>query len=132
MKTFYEKAWAKVGLEKYAILDLRFDRQIIATRKGAGTIGIDTAQAKLWMQRLMKENPQTDSLGFSLPTLGVEPEGADSAHIATIIDQPPTDSIKLDSDSITKKISIANKKNNMNKQKTTNNKPVIKKPKVHL
>jgi cell division protein FtsQ len=133
LKTFYEKAWAKVGLEKYAILDLRFDRQIIATRKGAGTIGIDTAQAKLWMQKLMKENTQqTDSVGFSLPALGVGPEGADSAHIATIIDQPPTDSIKLDSDSITKKISIANKKNNMNKQKTTNNKPVIKKPKVHL
>ena len=131
LKTFYEKAWAKVGLEKYAILDLRFDRQIIASRKGAGTVGIDTAQAKLWMQKLMKENPQTDSVGFSLPALGVELEGADSAHIATIIDQSPIDSIKLDSNIIIKK-ATTNKKSNINKQKTTNNKPVIKKPKVHL
>ena len=85
------------------------------------------------MQELMKKNTQqTDSVGFSFPTLGAEPDGADSTHIATIIDHPPTDSIKLDSDSITKKISITNKKNNMNKQKIANNKPVIKKPKVPL
>lgn len=134
LKIFYQKAWLKTGLEKYAILDLRFNKQIVATRKGAGTTHIDTLQTQQWMQKFIQQHPQQiDSLSFISPPLG-DLEGAiDTATIANTIDQTPIDTIiKSDTNTHIKNKLTFNKQTKNNKQKLPTNKSVIKKPKVHL
>lgn len=131
LKIFYEKAWAKVGIEKYEKLDVQFYRQIVATRKGAGTVGVDTAQAKQLMQNLINDLQKQAIDTSELHTTSTPFINIDSAHIATILDQQPEDSIKINN-SITKKPIVSNKKIKHNKQKSITNKTIIQKPKVHL
>jgi len=54
--TFYKQVWTKVGLEKYASIDVQFKGQVIATRKGTWTTNIDSAEVKKALDSLKANN----------------------------------------------------------------------------
>lgn len=45
LKAFYQQAWKKLGFEKYAILNLEYAGQVVATRRGAYNPQVDTSRA---------------------------------------------------------------------------------------
>lgn len=51
--SFYKQVWVKVGLEKYALVDVQFKNQVIATRKGAWTINTDSTAVKQAIDAMM-------------------------------------------------------------------------------
>ncbi|TDH22985.1 hypothetical protein EXU57_18135 [Segetibacter sp. 3557_3] len=54
--TFYQEVWTKVGLEKYSKIDVQFNGQVVATRKGEGSSMVDSVKAKAAYERLMQDN----------------------------------------------------------------------------
>lgn len=52
---FYKQVWAKAGFEKYSVLDVRFNGQLVATKRGVGNSLIDTSAAMQLFQQSEKE-----------------------------------------------------------------------------
>lgn len=44
--SFYKQVWAQVGLEKYEKLDVQFEGQVVATKRGSDYSGYDSVRAK--------------------------------------------------------------------------------------
>ena len=42
---FYKQVLSKVGFERYSVIDVQYDGQVVAVRKGEGYIVSDTAKA---------------------------------------------------------------------------------------
>ena len=57
--TFYKQVWAKAGFEKYERIDVQFDGQIVATRRGATKPFLDSAKA---MQQLNSNADNADAM----------------------------------------------------------------------
>lgn len=51
--SFYKQVWAQVGLEKYEKLDVQFDGQVVATRRGSNYNGYDSARAKQALNNML-------------------------------------------------------------------------------
>ncbi|MFY7899201.1 MAG: cell division protein FtsQ/DivIB [Chitinophagaceae bacterium] len=51
--TFYKNAWLQNGIHTYEKLDLQFNNQIVATKRGTAKAIIDSVQANLALQNLM-------------------------------------------------------------------------------
>lgn len=53
--SFYKQVWAKVGLEKYETIDVRFTGQVVAAKKGAAAVAlaIDSAKAKQALDNML-------------------------------------------------------------------------------
>ena len=51
--TFYKKAWLQNGINTYSKLDVRFDNQVVAVKRGAEISVADTAKANAAIQALM-------------------------------------------------------------------------------
>jgi cell division protein FtsQ len=45
LKNFYQQIWARGGFEKYEIIDVQYASQVVATKRGAGKLYMDTARA---------------------------------------------------------------------------------------
>lgn len=78
---FYQKVIAKVGFEKYSFLDVQYNRQVVATHKGATSV-IDSIQLRKNIEDLLKRNMlQEDSekskKQTSLMEAGTPEKGAD-------------------------------------------------------
>jgi cell division protein FtsQ len=48
---FYKQVWSKVGFEKYSVIDVQYEGQVVAVRRGEGRDASDTARA---MRQLAK------------------------------------------------------------------------------
>ena len=60
LMTFYTQAWTQNGMNTYEIIDVRFNNQVVATRKGTiARVAIDTANARVLLDSL---NANADSL----------------------------------------------------------------------
>ena len=63
--SFYKQAWLQNGLNKYEKIDVQFNNQVVAVKRGVEKALIDSARAKQAMEELMKQNTMagsTDSL----------------------------------------------------------------------
>ena len=63
--SFYKQAWLQNGLNKYEKIDVQFNNQVVAVKRGLEKALIDSARAKQAMEELMKQNTMagsTDSL----------------------------------------------------------------------
>ena len=56
---FYKDVWGKIGFEKYAVLDISFDNQLVAVRRGEKLTGMDTSAA---LKRMMNTEQRMNSL----------------------------------------------------------------------
>lgn len=56
---FYKEILSKAGLDKYPELDLRFDGQLVATKRGTAKVRVDTSLLRLNVQRLLQKAKQT-------------------------------------------------------------------------
>lgn len=54
--SFYKQVWAKVGLEKYESIDVRFTGQVVASKKGAAAaaLAIDSTKAKQALDNMLQ------------------------------------------------------------------------------
>ena len=89
--SFYRQVWAKAGFEKYEKIDVQYEGQIVATRRGEGPPVMDSVKA---MEQLNNSIAQANSLGggtvlpaVSMPAVaGSRAPGRDSTAAGQ---QPP-------------------------------------------
>ena len=60
--SFYKQVWAKVGLEKYETIDVRFTGQVVAAKKGAAAaaLAIDSVKAKQAVDNMLQAEEPLD------------------------------------------------------------------------
>lgn len=70
--SFYKQVWTKVGLEKYAKIDVQFDGQVVATKRGDVVNSIDSSQARLALQTLLTtmQKNNVETMERALPNAG--------------------------------------------------------------
>lgn len=56
LMSFYKQVWTKVGLERYSKIDVQYEGQVIATRKGAALATVDTTKVKEAFINLINRN----------------------------------------------------------------------------
>ncbi len=70
LKNFYKQVWAKTGFEKYKVIDVQYTNQVVATKRGAGKVYMDTAKA---MQQFGNTSQQIKSAlndtAFAVPVV---------------------------------------------------------------
>jgi cell division protein FtsQ len=95
--TFYQKAWLQNGINTYEKLDVQYDQQVVAIRKGAGKAWIDSARAREAVKNLLEKA----RMGIADSTMGtVKP--------IPVISKPVKDSVKTKTPVVTN--NITNKK----------------------
>jgi cell division protein FtsQ len=55
LKSFYQQALLQQGINTYEKLDLRFENQVVAVRRGTEKAQIDSAEAKRKLQELVEK-----------------------------------------------------------------------------
>ncbi len=55
---FYEQVLAKVGMEKYERIDVQYEKQIVATKRGVGRVNVDSIQSVLTMNHILASAEQ--------------------------------------------------------------------------
>jgi len=109
---FYKQVFSKAGFEKYSIIDVQYEGQVVGVRKGEGyTIPADTAKA-------MKQLKQAD---VKLSTV------LNDTTYAARITKPAVDSVKHEPKHEAVKQPV---KKTDNKKKNSSNKKNVKKPKA--
>lgn len=56
LELFYKQVFGKVGLNKYAIIDVRYDKQIVATLRGKEMGKIDSVKAMMAFQQMIDQS----------------------------------------------------------------------------
>lgn len=107
--TFYKEAWLQNGMSKYERLDVRYNNQIVATKRGMGGIKADTAKALQIVDGLTV--PLSDSTFNGTQTNRIENKRDTAKKISS------TNRIESRRDS-------AKKVNNNKPVQTNNNKPI--------
>jgi cell division protein FtsQ len=81
---FYKNVWAKSGFEKYASIDVQYEGQIVATRKGVGSPAEDSVKAMMLLNNTIdKVNAM---VADSLLNAANKPTAAmDAAHEPKIV-----------------------------------------------
>jgi cell division protein FtsQ len=118
--TFYKQVWTKVGLEKYAIIDVQFKGQVIATRKGAWTMNVDSAKVKeAFATMLESSKPDTIEIAPSQKQVVLKTKRSESKPVTKQVQPAITKpmEVKQQTDSKPKEV----------KQPTTEAKPEDKK-----
>jgi cell division protein FtsQ len=112
--TFYKKAWLQHGINTYEKLNVQYDGQVVAIRKGATKAWVDSAKAHQLMQGLlMRSSIPGDSSVVSPATVTPKPV-ADTPHAKAA----PVKPVAATGVSPTKTVVTKNNK--------TNNKPLSK------
>jgi cell division protein FtsQ len=68
--TFYRSAWLQNGINTYEKLDLKYNNQVVAIRKGTNKAKIDSAKAKEIMDAMIMQQPEPEKepgTGVSVP-----------------------------------------------------------------
>jgi cell division protein FtsQ len=60
--SFYKQVWTQVGFEKYEKIDVQFNRQVVATLKGAKPAKVDSVKARMAYENLLAEVKKSDSV----------------------------------------------------------------------
>jgi len=71
LKSFYQQALLQQGMNTYEKLDIRFDNQVVAVRRGTEKAQIDSAEAKRMIQELAAKT-------VPMPTTNVDSSAANS------------------------------------------------------
>lgn len=122
--TFYTQAWMQNGINKYEKLDVQFNNQIVAVKKGMGQLFADSLKAKQLANNIV--NSTSDSLFTSLPKM----PAYKSDSVNKIIVKPINKNTIVKKDIKPPTLKIAKPIINKNtKQKPGNNKP---KPKLKV
>lgn len=58
--SFYKQVWTKVGFEKYEKIDVQFDGQVVATKKGSKPAIVDSAKVRMAYENLLTEVKNSD------------------------------------------------------------------------
>jgi cell division protein FtsQ len=91
LMSFYKQVWTKVGLEKYAVIDVQYKGQVVATRRGAGIISVDSSKAKeAFIELLNASKPETLNNGTVEPKHTVEKEKSITKEDEPLIAKPLT------------------------------------------
>jgi cell division protein FtsQ len=70
--TFYKKAWVQNGINTYEKLDVQYNNQVVAVRRGTAQIAVDSAKAKAMLQMNL-DALVTDSVkNISTPTVKID------------------------------------------------------------
>lgn len=60
LNLFYQQVSNRFGWNKYSIIDVQYNNQVVATKRGfAGTAKLDSAQIKTLVKQMMESNRQT-------------------------------------------------------------------------
>lgn len=119
--TFYEKAWLQNGINTYEKLDVQYDKQVVAIRKGASKAWIDSARAKDAIKGLLDE-----------ARTGIADSAAVTVKPAPVIPKPLKASVKTKTAVVTNnktntKPLSKGKKSAVKKEKPTKAKAVMEK-----
>lgn len=129
LNTFYHKAWLQNGINTYEKLDVQYDNQVVAIRKGTSKARIDSAKAHALMQGMIDQSALglPDSMRINNPVPPAKPVAVkDSAVRKPIVAAPLKTTAKTNSKPV-----INNKVTNKplsNVKKATAKKTVKKKP----
>jgi cell division protein FtsQ len=116
--TFYKQAWLQNGMNKYERIDVQFDNQVVALKRNASKVFIDSTKALQTLNGMMLQQGILDSVVTNIITEKKIPINT------TLV----KDSIKTKPAKVENKIKIENK----NKTETKNkiNKPQSQQPKA--
>ena len=119
---FYKQVFAKVGFEKYSVIDVQYEGQVVAVRKGEGYTISDTAKAMRQLKQAdTKLNTVLNDTTYSAPiSKPVSVDGAIHKPAKEITRKKETKKL---SKTVTKK--TADKKRTSDKKKAS-----VKKPKA--
>lgn len=83
--TFYKQAWLQNGINKYEKLDVQYENQVVAVKRGTGKALMDSAKALQMFTEVIKQDTQA---------------GSDSNHVAATANNiiakiPVTEVVKL-------------------------------------
>lgn len=78
---FYKQVWSKTGFEKYEVIDVQYEGQIVAAKRGTTNINIDTSKAMMQMGNAMQQmkqamNDTAFSINISKPETIVKQDSA--------------------------------------------------------
>ncbi len=114
---FYQQVLSKTGFDKYSVLDIQFDDQVVATHKGSG-LSVDSVQLQQNIQELLKKN-----------TLQLQAQEAQADMVSTSARAVP-DSVSKKTEVIMKPLKTAEKKPAVIVKKA--NRPAIVKTKISV
>ena len=63
--SFYKQVWTKVGLESYAQIDVQYKGQVVATKRGANIMKVDSVKAKDALKTLLIKTRQANEVAVS-------------------------------------------------------------------
>jgi cell division protein FtsQ len=117
--TFYKKAWLQNGINTYEKLDVQYDNQVVAVRKGTAKAKADSAKARQIMDAMVS-NPivipdSTAKATVKLP-VAVAPVGKDG--VKTVVHTPTAGKSHSALPSQTK--TVTNPNNKVNKKPLSN------------
>lgn len=119
--TFYQKAWLQNGINTYEKLDVQYDKQVVAIKKGAGKAWIDSARARDAMKGLLDRAKQglSDSTAATMKPAVTNPKPLiDSSKII----KPVLPAVKSATKETVKTNSVSKTNNKINKKPLTNRK----------
>ncbi len=119
--TFYQKAWLQNGINTYEKLDVQYDKQVVAIRKGAGKAWVDSARAREAVKSLLQN-----------AHAGITDSAVVPANPVPIIPKPVKDTVKTKTPAVTNNITnkkplSKGKKSTAKKGKATKAKAVMEK-----
>ncbi len=124
LNTFYRQAWLQNGMNTYEKLDVQYDNQVVAIRKGAGKAMMDSAKAHELMKDLLAKASMPDSVAANIPAKARMVK--DSAQIVKPVIK--TNSAPVSNNKTGTKTLTNGKK--MNGKKIVKKKPAAGKPKA--
>ncbi len=122
LMAFYKQVWTKVGLEKYSKIDIQYQGQVVATRRGVWSAAVDSVKAKEAFENLMKENKEMQQPLADIPASIKPPVSLNEENIRSRSMEPMDE--KGVKDTVVK-VAGANEK----KEKEGKAKAVMEKPK---
>lgn len=81
--TFYKKAWLQNGINTYEKLDVQYDNQVVAIRKGIAKVWADSARAHQLMQDRPVLSAAADSATSGLKPVAIKPMAAAGSVVKT-------------------------------------------------
>ena len=93
--TFYQKAWLQNGINTYERLDVQYDKQVVAVRKGATKAWVDSARAREAVKNLLA-NAQA----------GLADSASAAVKPTPVFLKPVKDSVKTKTPVVTNNITI--------------------------
>ncbi|HEX7690915.1 MAG TPA: FtsQ-type POTRA domain-containing protein [Sediminibacterium sp.] len=117
--TFYKKAWLQNGINTYEKLDVQYDNQVVAIRKGTARAKADSAKARQIMDAMVSNPvviPDSSAKTAVKPPVTVKPVGKDAVKTGVHTPSPEKSHSALPSKTKT----VTNTNNKINKKPLSN------------